>query len=547
MPSSLTAYKIFIASPGGLDEFRQCFRSTVEKHNDADAVRRGALFIPVGWEQTLGGMGRPQHIINSDLKECDFCVLVLKDRWGSPADVAPESRTGTEEEFDLACELHANGGEFMRDVVVFFVAVESDRISDPGKQLAQVLEFRKRIEKEKKLLFHQVEREEDFADVMRRHLASWTHAHEREATGQLGVLPATPENGGGDSESSIVAAVENELEDVDPIAKAAQLVSVARYTEAESILAEQVARNDDPLALIAYAQLLTRLGRRNQSIDALKQAAKLSAEIGSDPHLARSFEALGLALDAIGSGEEGEVAIQRAISLYDKLEDSSGLARLYILSGERRRREADFEQSLELYKSAIDMATKASAASIEADAWIGLGEVYRDQEHFRDALDALEKGVSIRRELGIADSGDVHAALGATLEGLEDDQGADREYRISIDLFRMQGNRAGQADAADHLGQVCVRTGDMDGAEEAFRDSALNFEAIQNIEGAADAYLSLGKVQIGRGSIEQAERSLRTALSLASRQRGTDWTAAQQEIASLLDIAIASGREGPHS
>jgi hypothetical protein len=73
----ITAYRVFIASPGGLEKERQTFREVVNRYNEVDAVQRGLLFIPTGWEDTLGGMGRPQAIINEDLRACDYCVLLL--------------------------------------------------------------------------------------------------------------------------------------------------------------------------------------------------------------------------------------------------------------------------------------------------------------------------------------------------------------------------------------------------------------------------------------------------------------------------------------
>ena len=84
MPKSLTQYRVFIASPSGLDEERKCFRRNLEKFTALHAEPVGVTFHPVGWEETVGGVGRPQELINEDLKECDYAVFVLHDRWGLP-------------------------------------------------------------------------------------------------------------------------------------------------------------------------------------------------------------------------------------------------------------------------------------------------------------------------------------------------------------------------------------------------------------------------------------------------------------------------------
>lgn len=536
MPSNLTAYRIFVASPGGLEDFRKRFKSTVEKHNDADAVRRGALFIPVGWEQTLGGMGRPQHIINADLRECDYFVVVLRDRWGSAADVAPDSQTGTEEEFELACKLYDDDVAPMSRIVVVFVAIDADRMRDPGKDVAKVIEFRKKVEREKTLLFHQVERDEDFADVLRRHLADWTHAHENAASGHPEAAveadaPTAPPPNDPIAEQQAGKATE-------PVAEAAELIAQARYTEAEAMLAEAVSDHDDPFALIAYGDLLTRLGRRNQGIESLRRAVRLAHDTSDVGAAAAASEALATALEASGQGKEGASAAQSAIELFVKMSDAAGEARMHNLLGERQRLDQEMEGAVDHYRTAIERATEGEAEDILADAWIGLGEVFRDQENFGEAFDALKCGAEIKHRLGATDLGDLHAALGATLAGLGDDAGADREYRISIDLFRGRKDRAGIADAADHLGQVCLRRGDAESAEEAFREAAINFEGIQNVEGAADAYASLGRLQLIRGDKPLAARTLNTALSLARRQFGNGARAAQSEIIGLLDQTL---------
>ena len=80
MPTQVTVYRVFVASPGGLEPERETFRRVLNDYNESDALEDGALYIPVGWELARAGMGRPQELINKDLRRCDYCVLVLRDR-----------------------------------------------------------------------------------------------------------------------------------------------------------------------------------------------------------------------------------------------------------------------------------------------------------------------------------------------------------------------------------------------------------------------------------------------------------------------------------
>jgi Domain of unknown function (DUF4062) len=107
MSRSITQYRVFIGSPGGLVDERTRFRDNLHRFNETHAEPRGVMFYPVGWEDTLAGAGRPQAIINEDLKQCDYAVFVFHDRWGTTTGGGYSS--GTEEEWKLAEDLYGKG------------------------------------------------------------------------------------------------------------------------------------------------------------------------------------------------------------------------------------------------------------------------------------------------------------------------------------------------------------------------------------------------------------------------------------------------------
>ena len=123
MPGTLTTYKIFVASAGGLDEFRKDFRKIIEHYNTTEAYHRGYMFMPVGWEDTTTGHGRPQAKINEDLRQCDFALFMFRNRWGTPPDTGSTYTSGTEEEWAIANEMHAKRA--MRDIQGCWMAVRT--------------------------------------------------------------------------------------------------------------------------------------------------------------------------------------------------------------------------------------------------------------------------------------------------------------------------------------------------------------------------------------------------------------------------------------
>ena len=66
--------KVFIASPGDLNPERKIAREVVEEFNSLHADSLGYQIEMVGWEETVGSMGRPQEIINKD-----FWKVILKN------------------------------------------------------------------------------------------------------------------------------------------------------------------------------------------------------------------------------------------------------------------------------------------------------------------------------------------------------------------------------------------------------------------------------------------------------------------------------------
>src|SRR5215469_247347 len=190
MSFKMTAYRIFIASPGGLRDERKAFRKTIYEYNETDAIQRGVLFVPTGWEDTLAGAGRPQGIINQDLRSCDYFVLLVWDRWGTPPDVTGAGRytSGTEEEFHVAEQCLNDPNEPLLQMVILFKAVPDERLVDPGEQLKRVLSFSNQLEEEKRYFPKKFDDIPHFENILRRYLAQWIRDHEQKLTSKRSLI-----------------------------------------------------------------------------------------------------------------------------------------------------------------------------------------------------------------------------------------------------------------------------------------------------------------------------------------------------------------------
>ena len=136
MPKDIRHYRVFIASPSGLDDERRAFRDVLYDFNNRDGIHRGMHFDPWGWELTLGQHGRPQETINREVRESDYLILVLHDRWGTPpGDPSNLYSSGTEEELNVATQCLKDFQFPMKQIVMLFKSVHPRQLADPGSAL----------------------------------------------------------------------------------------------------------------------------------------------------------------------------------------------------------------------------------------------------------------------------------------------------------------------------------------------------------------------------------------------------------------------------
>ena len=175
MPRNIVKYRVFIASPGGLDSIRQTFHKTLDEYNRLEAIPRDAMFEAVGWEVTLPGAGRPQEQINADIRTCDRAVFIFRDRWGSRTGKGNKHSSGCDEEWALCNDLFSD--KTMQSVQLYFLPLPALQVKDPGTQLKKVLAFRKKVEESRLHLCKNLQADEDFAAELRASLGAWLRQH----------------------------------------------------------------------------------------------------------------------------------------------------------------------------------------------------------------------------------------------------------------------------------------------------------------------------------------------------------------------------------
>ncbi len=163
--------RVFLASPGDLTEERKQAKVVVDEFNRTWANFLGYEVELIGWEDTVTQLGRPQDVINQDMETCELFVGVMWKHWGSPPTSDGSFSSGFEEEFTRSLDRNQRTGE--PQMKLFFKRIGPEYLKDVGPSLSKVLEFRKKVISDRKVLFEEFAEPEEFSDKLRRSLSNY--------------------------------------------------------------------------------------------------------------------------------------------------------------------------------------------------------------------------------------------------------------------------------------------------------------------------------------------------------------------------------------
>lgn len=469
MPIDLSGRQIFLASPGDLAAERSLCRDEIRKFNEDYANESGVHFIVKGWEAVAPGVGRPQGKINPHIEDCDFMILILGHRWGSPPSIDGPYSSGTEEEFFRCLELLQAPNAAMRDIAIIFKTIEADRLQDAGPQLEAVIDFRSRIEQSKELLFTVFDSESTLAAALNKALKSWSG----DLSERTPRIIALPEKATGDVEAKPKGGAD--LLDV-----AAAFIEKQLWMQAEKAFALAIA-DGSPLAITKYANFMRRTGRSHTAME-------LNEQLLDDPVLL--------------SNSDPESVGFRVNSL-----TSIGLMHRY---------RGDLEKSAALLSEAITTALN-SPEPINRElckAYDNYGHTLLRQGKNDEAVDSFEKAHSIRKQSGtLAEITQSVINIGRSL--MAADRYKDADERFVEALTQLEHETADmhlRANALAGAAEAKLRQGITDGVQTFVDECVAINEAINNLDGRSIGLGLSARLSLLEGNIDEASKQAEQAL-----------------------------------
>ena len=513
--------KVFLASPGDVAEERSLFSGVLKFFEGLKLGGKEYHFVPLGYEHTLPGAGRPQELINLEqLAQCDIFVMLLWKRWGMPTG---KCSSGTKEEFDVALK------RFRRTrrprMLLYFRSAAPDPADE---QLRRVLRFKKWVERERVCLYKRYDDPQQWKDLLTRHLLQWLSGSLEEEHDGEGIQRPYRVPAANRQEllrlrreiaraNALLKTARGKLRAaaVEYAVEAVRLVGESKLLMAEENFARSIDLYEEPEVLNNYGLFLFQLGSLDRAQEMFKKLLSLTEESDASVVRASAYGNLGLIHSTKGELRQAETMFEKALRTSAALGLEAGLASAYLnlgnvasSRGDLDRAEGMFTKALVRYRAGGHREGLATAYGSLGNVAASRGDLDTAGELYREAL-RLDGATG--RKAAVANThgnlGNVYLRRGSLAR-------AEQSYRKALRIDKAIGRKEGIADSLLNLGVLHAMRGDFDGARRMQEESLRLNMSLGRIEGMANAYLNLGNLYERQGEPGTAKENWTRAMKL---------------------------------
>jgi tetratricopeptide (TPR) repeat protein len=446
-------YRIFLASPGGLEEEHQLIREEIEIFNETTAIPLGALFRMVGWETVAGGTGRPQGLINEYLEICDYFIVVLWHRWGS-APAGSSYSSGTEEEFNEAKKYKDREGKPMTDLVVYFKTKSPPQLTNiVGHDIERINKFREGLDS---LLYKAFEEREELRNHLRMSLSKWLFKRKNVvggyrdtpspalASGSTQALRpfADPATSSALLESNAAVGLDHEPSELR--VQAENLSALGRLSEAHDVydrlLSGKYGRDWEIDAYLGIGDLCLRRGQPDRAIEQFRAAARMAKALETKPMEAQALYLLGKTLYEQQSPRLARPPLVEAERIAEGANGPFGLGETRNLLGLVCLDLGNNGEAQRCFQRAVNDYRTAGRSDGEAKGLNNIGLLHLLTQNLPAAKEALTKALEINAARQFAQGIAVnHFNLGRVARLQSNDDEARTHFNKANDLYNSNG------------------------------------------------------------------------------------------------------------
>jgi LuxR family transcriptional regulator, maltose regulon positive regulatory protein len=279
----------------------------------------------------------------------------------------------------------------------------------------------------------------------------------------------------------------------------------------------------------------------------LKKALGYFLEVYDLADISDINNALGVIYGQLCQGEKAALYFEKARQGWAKVQNYGGVASTLINLAHIYQRKGQFELSLDTLASAFTQATVSGYSRVQASVMINRGEVLRDLNKYKDALNSYQKGLDLAREViepyfvawAKAGLGETHRLLGnrekAELyirEAIA--EAREQNFTYEVSLFTVQ------------LGIIAYENAEYETGIRTLEKSCGQLSGMSDSDAQAKAQFHLAQAFFLSGNKERALEYLKKCDMLANYLGYDEFIAVEgRRATALMEFAIAQDVNPP--
>ncbi|WP_204153574.1 tetratricopeptide repeat protein [Leptolyngbya sp. CCY15150] len=214
-----------------------------------------------------------------------------------------------------------------------------------------------------------------------------------------------------------------------------------------------------------------------------------------------------------------EQALEIAREMGDRSSEGSALSGL----GNSHAALGQYQQAIDFYEQALEIAREIGSRDGEGSVLDSLGNVYQSLGQYQQAIDFYEQALEIAHEIGSRfGEGSALSGLGSGYVALGQYQQAIDFYEQALEIAREIGSRSGERSVLDSLGNVYQSLGQYQQAIDFYEQALEIAREIGSRDGEGSVLANLGNIYQSLGQYQQAIDFYEQALEIA-REIGSRW------------------------
>jgi tetratricopeptide (TPR) repeat protein len=251
--------------------------------------------------------------------------------------------------------------------------------------------------------------------------------------------------------------------------------------------------------LIKKAESFLRILVTQSALSAFRLAQKVAESINDKEGVAQAE--LGLAIsNASGNPRQALPQFQKALSLFEELDDKKQMAEILEHIGTIQLQLSDYAQALTSYNRALALYQSFNDRLGVANALEEIGSVYYDQKKYQMAIEQFEKCLKIRETAGRkAEVAATHNNIGNAYYYLENYEKAIDYYQKAVSGSVANDDKLALAGALNNMGSAYYSLGNYDAALDSYQKGLKIEQEIKYKSGEATSLSGIGLVHYALG------------------------------------------------